>query len=83
MNVDSGRFRGRRAIKGGRKRVRDALYMAALNAARKGAFKAFYQRLRNAGKPAKLALIALARKLLTILNAMIREQKPYREPQTT
>lgn len=77
MNVDSGQFRGRRVIKGGRKRVRDALYMAALNAVRSGPFKAFYQRLRAAGKPAKLALIAVARKLLGVLNAMIRDQKPF------
>lgn len=83
MNVDSGAFRGVRTIKGGRKRVRDALYMAALNAARKGVFKTFYQRLRAAGKPAKLALIAVARKLLGILNAMIRDQKPFAEPAAT
>jgi transposase len=78
FNVDSGTYRGKRAIGGGRKRVRDALYMAALNAVRrKGSFKAFYQRLRTAGKPAKLALIAVARKLLTTLNAMIRDRSPY------
>lgn len=77
MNVDSGAFRGKRSIKGGRKRVRDALYMAALNAARSAGFKAFYLRLRDAGKPAKLALIALARKLLGVLNAILRTQKPY------
>jgi transposase len=52
--------------------------MAALNAIRRdGPFRAFYQRLRTAGKPAKLALIAVARKLLTILNAMIRDRQPY------
>jgi transposase len=79
MNADSGQFRGRRAIAGGRKRVRDALYMAALNAVRRaGPFKAFYERLRAAGKPAKLALIAVARKILAALNAMIRDQKPFR-----
>ncbi|MFN4101250.1 MAG: IS110 family transposase, partial [Pararhodobacter sp.] len=78
MNADSGAFRGKRTIKGGRKRVRDALYMAALNAVRKeGPLKTFYQRLRDKGKPAKLALIAVARKLLMILNAIIRDQKPY------
>ncbi|WP_141263505.1 transposase, partial [Bradyrhizobium sp. USDA 3456] len=71
FNVDSGAFRGKRKIAGGRKRVRDALYMAALNAVRRAdPFKAFYARLRRAGKPAKLALIAVARKLLTVLNAM-------------
>lgn len=78
FNVDSGAFRGKRKIAGGRKRVRDALYMAALNAVRRAdPFKAFYERLRQAGKPAKLALIAVARKLLTVLNAMMRDRKPY------
>jgi transposase len=84
FNVDSGSYRGKRAIGGGRKRVRDALYMAALNAVRRdGPFKAFYQKLRLAGKPAKLALIAVARKLLTTLNAMLRDRKPYLQPQPT
>lgn len=78
FNVDSGAFRGKRKIAGGRKRVRDALYMAALNAVRRAdPFKAFYERLRQVGKPAKLALIAVARKLLTVLNAMMRDRKPY------
>jgi len=84
FNVDSGSYRGKRAIGGGRKRVRDALYMAALNAVRRDrTLKAFYQKLRNVGKPAKLALIAVARKLLTILNAMIRDQKSYLRPQSS
>mgnify|MGYP003460133462 FL=1 len=79
FNVDSGTYRGKRKIGGGRKRVRDALYMAALNAVRRAdPFKAFYTRLRQAGKPAKLALIAVARKLLTVLNAMMRDRKPYK-----
>ena len=78
FNVDSGAYRGKRKIGGGRKRIRDALYMAALNAVRRAdPFKAFYTRLRAAGKPAKLALIAVARKLLTVLNAMMRDRKPY------
>ena len=78
FNVDSGKHRGKRLIGGGRKRVRDALYMAALNAVRRnGILKTFNQRLRTAGKPAKLALIAVARKLLTILNAMLRDRKIY------
>jgi transposase len=78
FNVDSGKYRGKRVVGGGRKRVRDALYMAALNAVRRnGVLKTFYQRLRDAGKPAKLALIAVARKLLTILNAMLRDRKIY------
>ena len=67
FNVDSGTFRGKRKIAGGRKRVRDALYMAALNAVRRAdPFKAFYLRLRQVGKPAKLALIAVARKLFNL-----------------
>jgi transposase len=79
MNADSGALRGRRKIAGGRKRVRDALYMAALNAVRRtGPFKAFYERLLAAGKAKKLALIAVARKLLGVLNAIIRDQNPYR-----
>ena len=77
-------YRGKRKIGGGRKRVRDALYMAALNAVRRAdRFKAFYARLRQAGKPAKLALIAVARKLLTILNAMMRDRKAYIPAQQT
>jgi transposase len=84
FNVDSGTYRGKRKIGGGRKRVRDALYMAALNAVRRAdPFKIFYTRLRHAGKPAKLALIAVARKLLTVLNAMIRDRKPYKIAPTT
>ena len=84
FNVDSGAFRGKRKIAGGRKRVRDALYMAALNAVRRAdPFKPFYARLRQAGKPAKLALIAVARKLLTVLNAMIRDRKPYLQTNQT
>jgi transposase len=84
FNVDSGSYRGKRAIGGGRKRVRDALYMAALNAVRRDrTMKAFYQRLRTAGKPAKLALIAVARKLLATLNAMLRDQKSYAPSQST
>lgn len=78
FNDDSGAFRGKRKISGGRKRVRDAPYMAALNAVRRvDPFKTFYARLRQAGKPAKLALIAVAGKLLTVLNAMMRDRKPY------
>lgn len=78
FNRDSGQLRGRRAIRGGRKRVRDALYMAALTASRSHSrFRAEYRKLRSAGKPAKLALIAIARKLLVTLNAMMRDQKAF------
>lgn len=76
--ADSGQQRGRRAIKGGRRRVRQAVYIAAVSAIRADTpFKAFYQRLRAAGKPAKLALIAVARKLLITLNAMVRDNTPF------
>jgi transposase len=78
INQDSGLKRGQRAIRGGRKRVRDALYMAAVGAVRtKSRFRTHYQRLRNAGKPAKLALIAIARKLVTVANAILRDQLPF------
>ena len=78
FNVDSGQFRGIRRIKGGRKRVRDALYMAAVAAARSHArFKAIYQRLRAAGKAAKVALIAVARKLLVTANAVLRDNVAF------
>lgn len=78
FNRDSGRVRGRRVIRGGRKRVRDALYMAALAATRsQSRFRAEYRKLRAAGKPAKVALIAIARKLLVTLNAMARDQKAF------
>ena len=71
-------MRGRRTIGGGRKRVRDALYMAAVSASRsKSRFAASYRRLRNAGKPAKLAFIALARKLLVTANAVLRDQRAF------
>jgi transposase len=84
FNVDSGSYRGKRAIGGGRKRVRDALYMAALTAVRRSAtLKAFYERLCAAGKAAKVALVAVARKLLTTLNAMLRDRKIYLEPAHT
>ena len=67
--------RGLRRIRGGRASVRTVLYLAAMNAARfNPVLRALYQRLRQAGKPPKLAFVALARKLLTILNAIARER---------
>ena len=79
FNVDSGQFRGIRRIKAGRKRVRDALYMAAVAATRcNPPLKALYGRLRSAGKPAKLALIAVARKLVVIANALLRDQTQFK-----
>lgn len=75
---DSGTLRGKRAIAGGRARVRTTLYMAALVATRHNAvIRAFYQRLVAAGKPKKVALVACMRKLLTILNAMLRDGRPW------
>jgi len=78
MNRDSGRYRGKRKIQGGRVEVRAPLYMACLVAIRHNpALKSFYRRLREAGKPARLALVAAMRKLLTILNAILRDQRPW------
>jgi transposase len=74
----SGRWRGKSMISGGRSAVRSALFLAALVASRcNPMLKAFYQRLLSAGKPKMVALIALARKMLTILNAIIRDQRPW------
>ena len=76
---DSGTLRGRRTCWGGRPAVRTVLYMAALTAARwNPALRSFYQRLRAAGKPAKVALTAVARKLLVLLNAILRDARPWR-----
>jgi transposase len=78
LNRDSGQFRGRRTVWGGRSHVRTALYMATLVASRYNpAIKSFYQRLLSVGKPKKVALTACMRKLLTILNAMMRHQAPW------
>jgi len=78
LNRDSGLFRGKRMIHGGRAPVRTALYMGALVATRHNpVIKAFYQRLLAAGKPKKVALTACMRKLLIILNAMVRQQAPW------
>jgi len=80
FNRDSGSMRGKRMIGGGRAQVRRSLYMAALVATRFNPVIArFYQRLLAAGKPKKLALVACMRKLLTILNAMVRSGKPWDE----
>lgn len=76
---DSGRWRGRRAIAGGRASVRAALYMAVLVSIRRNLPLAeTYHRLRAAGKPAKVAIVATMRKLLVILNAMLRDATPWR-----
>jgi transposase len=74
----SGRWKGKSMICGGRAALRAALYMAALSASRcNRPLKVFYQRLLSAGKPKMVALIAVARKILTILNAMVRDKKEW------
>jgi transposase len=78
MSHDSGRMSGTRSIAGGRSGVRSGLYMAILSAVRYNEpIRAFYRRLRDAGKAIKVAQVAAMRKLLVILNAMIRDNKPW------
>jgi transposase len=78
LNWDSGTYRGRRTTWGGRSKVRAVLYMAALVASQHNpTLKSFYQRLIRAGKAKKLALVAVMRKLLTILNAIVRDHTPW------
>jgi transposase len=82
LSRDSGTLRGRRFVQGGRATVRAVLYMAALVATRRNAvIRAFYQRLITAGKPKKLALVACMRKLLTMLNVIVRTKTPWRAPE--
>jgi transposase len=78
---DSGRMRGKRAISGGRARLRACLYMAAVAAARGSnpTIAGFYKRLRSAGKPAKLALTACIRKLVVTLNAVLRTNTAWKQ----
>jgi transposase len=81
VNRDSGAMRGRRTTFGGRASVRTALYMATLVATRHNPkIRAYYQRLVNSGKKKMVALVAAMRKLLIILNAMLRDQKQWRIP---
>jgi transposase len=78
FNRDSGRYQGKRKISGGRAPARTALYMAALVATRfNPAIRQFYQRLLEAGKLKKVALVACMRKLLTIVNAMLKHNQPW------
>lgn len=80
MNHDSGQHRGRRAIRGGRSGLRAALYMGALVASRHNAvIRTFYQRLLERGLAKKAALVACMRKLLVLLNAILRTQQPWRD----
>lgn len=78
INRDSGRMRGHRSIAGGRTTLRCALFMATLSAVRwNPVLKAHYQQMLQRGRPKKVALIACLRRLLTILNAIIRAQQPW------
>lgn len=78
MSNDSGNRKGRRRVQGGRFAIRRVLYMATLTAARYNpVIRAFYERLKAAGKLPKVALVACMRKLLTMLNAMVRTGKPW------
>jgi transposase len=80
MNRDSGRYSGKRYIQGGRAFLRKALYMAAVPSVRFNPdLKDFYQRLRAKGKPAKLALVAVMRKLLLIAASILKRQEPWQE----
>ena len=81
FNCDSGTLRGKHKIDGGRSRLRRVLYIATVAAVRcNPVLKSFYLRLRAAGKPAKVALVAAARKLLTILNVMLKTKTAWRPP---
>ena len=78
FNRDSGTLRGRRTVYGGRAEVRAVLYMGALVATKHNpVIKAFYTRLCAAGKAKKVALTACMHKLLTIMNAMVRDLTPW------
>lgn len=78
FNHDSGRLRGKRFIQGGRYEVRSVLYMATLSATRfNPTIRTFYEHLLAAGKAKKVAIVACMRKLLTMLNAMLRDMQPW------
>ncbi len=81
FNVDSGEQRGQRHIRGGRVAPRSVLFMAAVAAIRgKSVFSEMYHRLKDAGKPAKVALIAVTRKMLVVANAVLRSKTPWAPP---
>jgi transposase len=84
MNADTGKKRGYRKTKGGRPDVRRTLYMATLSGIRfNPILKPHYEQLRQRGKEKKVAITACMRKILTILNAMMRDQQPFRSPAMT
>jgi transposase len=81
FNQDSGKFRGKRRIQGGRKELRSLLYMGVMSAVQHNPlFRDHYNQLLQRGKPKKVALVACMRKLLGILNAMLRDNQPWRAP---
>ena len=81
FNDDSGLHTGHRRIRGGRSKVRVGLYQAAIAAIRHcPRMKAFYASLKARGKASKVAIIAVARKILVLANALLRDRKPYQEP---
>jgi transposase len=81
FNRDSGKHQGERIVWGGRSQVRRVLYMAAVSAARcNPVIRDFYQRLRSQGKPAKVALTACMRKLLVIMNSMLKHRTRWNPP---
>ncbi|MBQ4862852.1 IS110 family transposase [Pseudoalteromonas sp. MMG013] len=83
MNRESGRYKGLRKIQGGRHQVRTVLYMAMMSAIQSNpVFKSTYQRLVAAGKPKKVALIACVRKMIVILNSMLRDGVMWEAPKT-
>ncbi len=78
LNKDSGKKKGKREISGGRADVRATLYMAAVSAITSNVvIKPFYQRLIEAGKPFKVAITACMRKMIVILNAMLKKKQPF------
>jgi transposase len=78
FNRDSGKMKGKRHTKGGRYGARSAFYMATLSAVRfNPVIKRFYERLLSQGKEKKVALVACMRKFIVILNAMLRDRKPF------
>ena len=84
FNRDSGTMRGKRSIFGGRRAVRSALYMAALSARRHNpAIAAFSKRLNEQGKPPKVIITACMRKILVILNTMVKTNSPWKNLETT
>lgn len=80
MNRDSGNYRGKRMIRGGRSQIRTVMYMAMLSAIRSNPkFKQQYERMVDAGKPKKVAIVACMRKLITILNTMVKNGTKWDE----